>query len=211
MSCKANLISRGARGIGRGLARHFLEQGHRVFVFDINDSELNYVRSSHLKAQSDQIATSLCNLRDVEDIRKSVKKTADFFGGKIDVLINNGGIANPYWKDGKTMEDRETITEWQAYLEANLTAPFALSQACIPYMKTDSKRDAQQNAAQHNEAGPCIIQIGSFRALQSDPDQEGYASTKAGLLGLTQSMAISCERWGIRVNLIAPGRIKMAQ
>ena len=59
-------------------------------------------------------------------------------------------------------------------------------------------------------AGPCIIHIGSFRAHQSDPNQEGYAASKAGLLGLMQAMSISCERWGIRVNLIAPGRIKVA-
>jgi NAD(P)-dependent dehydrogenase (short-subunit alcohol dehydrogenase family) len=145
-------------------------------------------------------ATSLCNLRDIEDIRKSVKKAVDFFGGRIDVLINNGGIATPYWKDGKTMEDPETIQEWKAYMETNLTAPFALSQACIPYMKRANKEEAQDYAAHKSDPGPCIIHIGSFRALQSDPNQEGYASTKAGLLGLTQSMAISCARWGIRVN-----------
>jgi len=53
-----------------------------------------------------------------------------------------------------------------------------------------------------------VIHIGSFRAIQSDPDQEGYASTKAGTNGLMHSMAISASRWGIRVNVVAPGRIK---
>lgn len=62
----------------------------------------------------------------------------------------------------------------------------------------------------HSVAGPCIVHIGSFRALQSDPNQEGYASTKAGLLGLLHSMAISLKHLGIRVNLVAPGRIKVA-
>ena len=61
-----------------------------------------------------------------------------------------------------------------------------------------------------SEAGPCIIHIGSFRAHQSDPNQEGYASTKAGLLGLMHSMAVSLASQGIRVNLVAPGRIKVA-
>lgn len=60
-----------------------------------------------------------------------------------------------------------------------------------------------------SNAGPCIIHIGSFRAHQSDPNQEGYASTKAGQLGLMHSMAISLGQWGIRVNLVAPGRIKV--
>lgn len=61
-----------------------------------------------------------------------------------------------------------------------------------------------------SDSGPCIIHIGSFRAHQSDPNQEGYASAKSGLLGLMHSMAISLQTLGIRVNLIAPGRIKVA-
>lgn len=106
-------------------------------------------------------------------------------------------------------EDPATIQEWQAYIEVNLTAPFAVSQACLPYMKAATRRDAENKAMDGLGAGPCIIHIGSFRAQQSDPNQEGYASAKAGLLGLMHSMAISCKPLGIRVNLIAPGRIKV--
>ena len=60
-----------------------------------------------------------------------------------------------------------------------------------------------------SNAGPCIIHVGSFRAHQSDPNQEGYASSKAGQLGLMHSMAVSLKSLGIRVNLVAPGRIKV--
>ena len=104
------------------------------------------------------------------------------------------------------MEDPDTQDQWQAYMETNLTAPFIASSACIPYMKAESKSDAQHTST----AGPCIIHMGSFRAHTSDPNQEGYASTKAGQLGLMHSMAVTCGRWGIRVNLVAPGRIKVA-
>lgn len=94
-------------------------------------------------------------------------------------------------------------------METNLTAPFVVSQACLPFMKLEEgSSDAKH--ANDSEAGPCIIHIGSFRAHQSDPNQEGYASSKAGQLGLMHSMAISLQQWGIRVNLIAPGRIKVA-
>jgi NAD(P)-dependent dehydrogenase (short-subunit alcohol dehydrogenase family) len=134
---------------------------------------------------------------------KTVCKAADLFGGHIDTLINNGGIAAPYWKEGKTMEDSETLDQWKAYTEINLTAPFAASQACIPYMKQPKEKDVK-------EAGPCIIHVSSFRAYVSDPNHEGYASTEAGELGLTQSMAITCQKWGIRVNPVLPGRIKVA-
>jgi NAD(P)-dependent dehydrogenase (short-subunit alcohol dehydrogenase family) len=61
-----------------------------------------------------------------------------------------------------------------------------------------------------DDAGPCILLIGSFRSLQSDRNQEGYASTKAGLIGLMHSMAISLSPFGIRVNMISPGKIVVA-
>ena len=104
------------------------------------------------------------------------------------------------------MIDPGILDQWQAYIETNLTAPFATSVACIPYMKAANPKDADHT----EKAGPCIIHIGSFRALQSDPNQEGYASSKAGQLGLMHSMAVTCQQWGIRVNLVAPGRIKVA-
>ncbi|RMY76999.1 hypothetical protein D0862_13639 [Hortaea werneckii] len=61
-----------------------------------------------------------------------------------------------------------------------------------------------------SEPGPYIIHISSLRSHQSDPNQEGYASSKAGQLWLMHSTAISLQRFGIRVNLVAPGRIKVA-
>jgi len=84
-----------------------------------------------------------------------------------------------------------------------------MSQAVIPYMKS-THTDTEAGAQKMYGAGPCIINIGSFRAHQSDPNQEGYAASKAGQLGLTQAMAISLGGMGIRVNLVAPGRIKVA-
>jgi NAD(P)-dependent dehydrogenase (short-subunit alcohol dehydrogenase family) len=115
------LITGGARGIGRCLSRHFLSAGHRVFILDIHEEELSHTVDVNLKQYHPHLSSSICNLRSINDIRFSVKEAADFFGGRIDVLINNGGIASPYWKDGKTMEDLDTFAEWQAYIETNLT------------------------------------------------------------------------------------------
>ncbi|KAK7984705.1 hypothetical protein PG988_002327 [Apiospora saccharicola] len=209
------IVSGAARGIGRSLSRHFLDKGDRVFLLDIQEDELKYCVDVHLAKHADRVAYALCNLRDPEAIRQAIKKAALFFGGRIDVLVNNGGIAAPQWRDGKTMEDPDTLGEWQAYMETNLTAPFVASQACLPFMKRDEVLASDEGAAEvaaevGSTAGPCIVHIGSFRAHQSDPNQEGYAASKAGQLGLMHSMAISLARWGIRVNLVAPGRIKAA-
>jgi len=118
---KGAIISGGARGIGRCLVRRFLERGYHVYVFDIDKEELDHTVNSHLKkySESKALASSICNLRDVEDIRSKVKQAADFLGGRIDVLINNGGIATPQWGNGKTIEDHDTMAEWQAYVLFN--------------------------------------------------------------------------------------------
>ncbi|KAI0123315.1 hypothetical protein BJ170DRAFT_660116 [Xylariales sp. AK1849] len=208
---KTALISGGARGIGRCLVRRFCELGYQVYVFDIDEKELNHTVNTHLKKYKDdgKLGSSLCDLRDTEQIQKKVEEAAEFLGGRIDVLINNGGIANPKWKNGQSMAEKATLDQWRAYMDTNLTAPFAVSQACLPYLRDEADRIKERHDVD-SDPGPCIILIGSFRALQSDANQEGYASSKAGLLGLMHSMAVSLSQWGIRVNLVAPGRIKVA-
>jgi NAD(P)-dependent dehydrogenase (short-subunit alcohol dehydrogenase family) len=199
-----------AQGIGRCLTRHFLQKGHKVFILDFNEEEIKHTVEVHLKTYFDdkKLGYTLCNLRSIPDIRKAAEAAAAFFDSRIDVLINNGGISSPYWKDNKSMDDFSTSDEWTAYVETNLTAPFHLSQACLPYMKASKNRELRKQ--QREGSSPCIIHVSSFRMLQSDPNQEGYASTKSGLIGLTHSMAVSLSEFAIRVNLIAPGRIRVA-
>lgn len=153
------------------------------------------------------LASALCNLRNLDEIRKAADSAASFLSNRVDVLINNGGISNPFWQNDQSMADEETATQWQAYMETNLSAPFLLSQSLLPYMKTSKDRDERKR--QREGSSPCIIHVSSFRMLQSDPNQEGYASSKSGLIGLTHSMAVSLSKFGIRVNLIAPGRIRV--
>jgi NAD(P)-dependent dehydrogenase (short-subunit alcohol dehydrogenase family) len=158
-SSKNVIVSGGARGIGRALARYFLEAGHHVYIFDIQEDELEYAATKHLEKyyKDGKVGYAVCNLCDVEDIRKKVEQAAKFFENKIDVLVNNGGIASPKWKDDKTMEDKETYDQWVAYMETNLTAPFAMSQACIPYMKHRESDSNSSEGAHKDIAGPCII------------------------------------------------------
>jgi NAD(P)-dependent dehydrogenase (short-subunit alcohol dehydrogenase family) len=191
------------------MARHFLKKGHKVFILDFNEEELEHTTKVHLKEYTDQghLSSALCNLRSIDEIRNSAEKAAEFFGKRIDVLVNNGGISSPFWKDDKSMDDFGTSAEWQAYVETNLTAPFHLSQAVLPYMKASSDREKRKQ--EREGPSPCIIHVSSFRMLQSDPNQEGYAATKSGLIGLTHSMAVSLSKFAIRVNLVAPGRIRV--
>ena len=106
------------------------------------------------------------------------------------------------------MEDEETLDEWNKYIATNLTGPFILNQAVIPYMKQPTSEEGSgAGMGTDTPLGGCIINISSFRAHFSDPDCEAYGSTKSGLIGLTHSMAVSAQRWNIRVNSILPGFI----
>lgn len=116
MARRTAIISGGARGIGRCLVRRFLELDYRVVVFDVQEDELEHTAKVHLKKYLDRgdLHSAICNLRDPQDIYKRVDEAAEFLNGRIDVLVNNGAIASPFWKDGKTMAERETLGEWQA-------------------------------------------------------------------------------------------------
>lgn len=221
------VITGAARGIGRVVARYLALQGHRLFLIDVDEDELKYTATSHLlKATGQEAGYNTCNLRDPAATRAAIKAAAEHMDGRIDVLVNNAGIARPMWTKGRTMEDPSVLEEWNAYIETNLTAPFVVSQAAIPFMKVKDEARQEGEAAIAPEAekasrgegpqqtgatpaGGCIIHISSFRARQSQPDCEGYAATKAGLLGLTHGMAISGAQWGIRSNAILPGYINV--
>lgn len=165
--------------MGRAVARHFAEKGHKIFILDVNEDNIKNTAEVHLKQHSTNVGWAVCNLRSVDEIRQTVRRAAEFLDNRIDFLINNAGISVPYWSDGKTMEDESVLDQWLAYVETNLTGTFVMSQACIPYMKVEKREDKQKlPSSQVGTAGPCIIHVGSFRALVSDPNQEGYASTK---------------------------------
>ena len=85
-------------------------------MLDIDEEELKHTTHSHLRhyTESNALGSAICNLRDTEDIQDKVRQAAEFLSCRIDVLVNNGGIATPQWKDGKLMGDLATLAEWQA-------------------------------------------------------------------------------------------------
>lgn len=243
MQTHKNIVITGAaQGIGRATARHLALLGHNLFLIDRDEEELTHTTKTHVPARVDEalsaehrgrIACRTCDLRDPAAINNAIQAAASFFpGSTIDVLINNAGIARAQFSDERTMKDPEVLDEWTAYLDTNLTAPFLVSQACIPFMKDRQAEppshppreslirpeavhasqgllgeEVRRHYAKPEAQSRCIINISSFRAHQSAPNSEGYAASKAGLLGLTQAMAISGAQWGIRVNAILPGFI----
>ncbi|NLA88073.1 MAG: SDR family oxidoreductase, partial [Clostridiales bacterium] len=110
------------------------------------------------------------------------------FGGKIDVLVNNGGI-----DPAGTVVDIP-VEQWQKVIGINLTGPFLMMKAAIPEMIKNG--------------GGSIVNIASLAGLRCIPAMPAYTSSKAGLIGLTQATAFDYGAQNIRVNVVAPGPIR---
>lgn len=219
------LVTGAGRGIGRGLTRFLLSQGHRVFLVDSNSPELeqtlslapHWARSS--SSTTGDKSDAMCfqgktvDLGDRAAIRAAVADVRAFFDGRLDVLVNNAFPTPHIWADDKGMEDDDNdgddddaiMEQWDQKIAVGLTAPFLLSRLCVPMLKAARNEEAGRKAG-------CIINISSTRWKQAEDNHEGYSAVKGGLQGLTTSMAVSLgHRHGIRVNSISPGWVHVAE
>ncbi|KAK6342329.1 hypothetical protein TWF718_007732 [Orbilia javanica] len=202
------LITGAARGIGRGLTRHLLSHGHRIFLLDSSLPELTNTSDILLSSgfsSPQNFKTSLTDLSSRSAVQSAVASAAEYFSGRIDVLINNAFPTPHIWSGGASMDSTEVdiMSEWDRKIAVGLTAPFMLSRLCVPLLTSTSS----SSSSSPSKPGT-IIHISSTRAHQSEVNHEAYSAVKAGLIGLTQSMAVSLgERYKIRVNAISPGWI----
>ncbi|KIY70605.1 3-oxoacyl-reductase [Cylindrobasidium torrendii FP15055 ss-10] len=194
------VVTGAARGIGRGLTRSLLTQGHRVFLIDSNQQELENtlkLASNWSSSDDSKFTSALVDLSDRAQLKATIPKISAFCSGRLDVLINNAFATPHVWRNGAKMEDTDSDAveaEWDTKITVGLTAPFLLARLCTQMLSP----------------GGCIINIASTRAHQSEENHEGYSAAKAGLLGLTQSMAVSLgHRHKIRVNAITPGWVSV--
>jgi NAD(P)-dependent dehydrogenase (short-subunit alcohol dehydrogenase family) len=190
------LITGGARGIGRGLSRLLLSSGHRVFILDHNTEELEHMTTklSETYTQGCEFEAVSCDLRKPSEISSAVEHVRKLYDGHLDVLINNAALTSGV---GAANVANMPLDLWTATLETNLTAPMLMSKLCVPMLAKSPSRPV----------GGSIVHISSTRAVMSEADNEAYSTTKAGLLGLSQSMAVSLAPRGVRVNAILPGWI----
>ncbi|KAF2202382.1 NAD(P)-binding protein [Delitschia confertaspora ATCC 74209] len=190
------LITGGARGIGRGLVRHFVQSGHRVFTLDSDLEELQNTVSLALKqwipeAESrdrnsgikplTRFAALTVDLKDRGAIIDAVGSVAQFCGenGKLDVLINNAMPGPHTWSDGRVMEDADAaiMVEWDEKVQVGLTAPFQLSRLCVPLLKVDEDEPSVPNPQLNPEEGGDGVQETSKEA-ERDPATMTNTKTK---------------------------------
>ena len=180
------LITGGATGIGACMAERFARGGYRVHICDIDQDAVDRFTESH-----SGVSATVADIGDSGDVRRMF---ADLLAshGRLDVLINNAGIAGP-------TERTENIDpeDWDRTIAVSLSGQFYCSREAIPLLRESS------NAS--------IINIASNASFFGFPLRLPYTASKWALIGMTKTMAMELGPAGIRVNAICPGSVNGAR
>ncbi len=185
---KVALITGSSRGIGKAIALELAKNGCNIVVNDIdpskNEAEKTVEEITALGVEAIAITADVSNFDDVKKMMDEIKGKFE----KIDILVNNAGIT----KD-RTLK-KMTPEEWNAVINVNLTSMYNVT----------------HNALGLIPEGGRIISLSSVSGISGNFGQTNYASTKAGVIGFTKSLAKEVGKMKITVNAIAPGFIKSA-
>jgi len=173
------LVTGGASGVGQTIAESFLENGAAVHICDANtDNIANFLQTNPTASASP------CDVSDAAQV-ESVFKDLLSHHGRLDVLINNAGIAGPT----AAAEDIET-EDWDQCMNVNISGAFYFARNAIPLIK--------------QQEGGVIINISSTAGLMGCPNRSPYVASKWGLIGLTKTWAMELGPHNIRANAICP-------
>lgn len=180
------LVTGAARGIGRTIARSLLQAGYRVHAIDSDTEALDGMYAGLDSTLQAECRVSPADVSRESDVARCVAAIrADT--GRLDLLINNAGIADPFNAPIESL----ALADWQRVIDVNLTGFFICAKHSTPLLRG---------------AGGSIVNMASTRAYQSEPHSEAYAASKGGIIALTHALAISLGPQ-VRVNAIAPGWI----
>lgn len=182
MTSQRVLITAGASGIGREIARAFVAAGASVFVCDIDTTALEAIA-----VELPGLQTVVCDVSSRQQIERMMDECATALGG-LDVLVNNAGIAGP-----TAPVDAVDPDDWEMVLQVNLTGTFNVTRLAIPLLK-------------QSRAG-VIINLSSVAGRVGYPNRSPYCTSKWGIVGFTKTLSIELGRYGIRANAILPGAV----
>ena len=178
---KVALITGGGTGIGTAIAERFVADGAKICITGRRQAMLDQVAQA---LPSGMVATCSGDVTKYENVERMVE-TALTFGGRLDVVVNNAGI-----DPGGTVTDVDPEV-WRKVIEVNLTGPFLVMKASIPYMIKGG--------------GGSIINVSSLGGLRCLPGMPAYCTSKAALIMLTKQAALDYGPFKVRCNAVCPG------
>ena len=184
---KVALITGGGSGIGEATVLRFSEEGAKIVINDVNAEDANKV-AKKVKANGCEVLVCIADVTNKNDIEDMINKTIEKFG-RLDILVNNAGINRDSFV--KKMSEEQ----WDKVIEINLKGTFLCAQAALGQM-------IKQNYGK-------IINTASIGAL-GNIGQANYSASKAGVIGLTKTLALEGARYNITVNCVSPGATNTA-
>ena len=180
------IITGGGRGIGRAIALRFAREGSAVLLAARTESQIDAV-AAELKVAGTKAAAIAADVSKESDCQAIVSAARKQFG-RADILVNNAGILGPV----RSVEEISP-KEWDEVIAVNLRGPFLLSRLVLPEM--------------YERGSGAIINISSVAAKSAFQWNGPYSASKAGMVGLTRTLAAEAARKGVRVNAICPGPV----
>lgn len=181
------VVTGGSRGLGRAIGQTLAGMGARVLINYLSNETAAYETLDMIKAMGGEAKVMRFDVTDAQVTAEAFTSILDEFG-RIDILINNAGIA----RDALMLRMKEE--DWEQVLQTNLTGMFHCSKAAIrPMVRQRSGR---------------IVNMTSIAGIIGNPGQVNYAAAKAGAIGLTKALAREVASRGITVNAVAPGFIE---
>ena len=179
------VVTGGAQGFGFAITERFIQSGAKVIIWDIEEKA---AKEAVEKIKSENVSYQIVDVTNFEIVNKNLNVVAENFG-KIDIFINNAGIAGM----NTTVVDYP-LDEWKKVMNLNLDSVFYCCKAVVPFMiKNNYGR---------------IVNIASIAGKEGNPNASAYSTSKAGVIGLTKSLGKELAQKNIAVNCVTPAAAK---
>lgn len=193
---KVAIVSGAGRGIGQAIATKLASEGAKLVINDLDPAPAEETVAA-IKAVGGEAVACVGSVTDARFGDEFVESALQTYG-RLDIIVNNAGYT---WD---SVIQKMSDEQWYAMIDVHLTAPFRILRAASGYIREAAKAETATGAPVTRK----VVNISSIAGLGGNPGQAGYASGKAGVVGLTKTMAKEWGRYNVTVNSVAFGLIR---